>query len=208
MKLKSKIIVLAAGRSSRFGSPKPNLTILEKTLLQHQIDSLLQLTENPLIVLGFHSQKILEAHPDLTKNCQVIINPSPEEGQFSSLRLALEKTLGESVFILPVDAPAPKKEIWFKLENNSTSAWVVVPKYQDKGGHPVWLSPQFGEQLLSKTIPTNEHRLDIQIRNLKPSQYKSIEVGDPSVLVDLDTPADLESYLMRQTNQKPNTCTL
>ncbi|MBM4305083.1 MAG: nucleotidyltransferase family protein, partial [Deltaproteobacteria bacterium] len=42
MKLKSKIIVLAAGRSSRFGSPKPNLTILEKTLLQHQIDSLLQ----------------------------------------------------------------------------------------------------------------------------------------------------------------------
>jgi molybdenum cofactor cytidylyltransferase len=200
MKLKSKIIVLAAGLSSRFGNPKPNLKILEKTLLQHQIDSLLELTESPLIVLGFRSKQILEAHPDLTKNCKIIINPYPEQGQFSSLRLALEKTSGESVFILPIDTPAPKKEIWFHLENNSNSAWVVVPKYQGKGGHPVWLSSKFVEQLLSKTIPAEEQRLDIQIRNLKTLQYNAIEVGDPSILVDLDTPSDLESYLTRQAN--------
>ena len=83
------IVILAAGTSSRLGSPKQLLIFNNKTLLQHAIDTALNTgCKNVMVVLG--------AHFDLIKNqlthqpVQVIENKDWQEGMASSIRYALK----------------------------------------------------------------------------------------------------------------------
>ncbi|MFM8313716.1 MAG: NTP transferase domain-containing protein [Deltaproteobacteria bacterium] len=194
MKLKSKTILLAAGKSTRMGTPKPLLSFHGKTLLQFQIEKIKSIGSDPIVVLGYHSHDILKAHPNIEKNCQILVNPYPEHGQFSSLLLGLKTVHTESVFVLPIDTPAPQPGIWKSIQDKIADFWVMVPKFDTRGGHPVLLSSFFVKHLLESTIPASEQRLDLQIKKLSTVKYGTTCISDPSILVDLDTPQDLETY--------------
>lgn len=194
--LKSRVIILAAGNSTRMGSPKALLNLQGKTLLEFQLDALSLQPQKPIVVLGLHSEQILEAIPDLKNKANLAVNRNPELGQFSSLKLALSELNNEATFVLPLDTPAPGSNVWMEIERAIENFSVVVPNFHGRGGHPVWLSADFTEQLLRDGIPNSEQRLDFQIRKIKKELYRAVSVSDPSILIDLDTPEDLSAYLM------------
>lgn len=204
MVLNSKIIILAAGQSSRMTQPKALLPLFGKTLLEFQLDCVAKMGVVPLLVLGNYMQEIRNAISDLDSRAEIILNPHPNRGQFSSLKLALKKVGDSSVFILPLDTPAPEAGLWKLLEGNLKEHDCVVPNFKQRGGHPVLLSSVFSRALLSEDIPEDEQRLDLQIKKLDKHKHLSILCNHASILVDLDTPSDHEAYLKKdlQFNDK------
>lgn len=91
------VIILAAGASSRMGSPKQLLMYAGKTLLQHSIQAALGSMARPVIV-------VLGAHEDAIKtnlengNVQVVVNAAWQEGLASSIRYGINALVDTAPF--------------------------------------------------------------------------------------------------------------
>jgi CTP:molybdopterin cytidylyltransferase MocA len=143
---KFPLILLAGGRSSRMGTPKGLLDYQGHPWLLEQFRRFNAVSgRQVVIVLGFQHEQYVERIPWLEKAINqtlqqlgllisVVINPTPDYGQFSSLQSAISflqdnhpnlaelKTpnselvrLGDPIFgafILPVDVPCPGKEVF------------------------------------------------------------------------------------------------
>ena len=194
------VIILAAGKSKRMGTPKGLLDYDGKPFLQYQIEKLKEIgLSNFVIVLGRDMEVYLEKVPIL-KDCTIAINPSPERGVFSSIQCGLSeasKSNYEGSFILPVDVPCPRKEVWILLIVGMLDAGIMatVPKYEDKKGHPVFLSKEFVDYLLSRN---SDSRLDYEIRELANQQkVKIISVKDSTIILNLNTVEEWETFKVR-----------
>jgi len=174
-----------------------------------------------VIVLGFHQEQYFERIPWLRGArdeasvqsglaVSVVVNKTPEFGQFSSLQRAIPFILEKGwsgAFVLPVDVPGPQREVYSRLGagfNNELD--VVIPQYRSKGGHPVLLSRRFLGRLISLPVADNEARLDKQIRALSPEQVAKVRVRDPQVCLNINTLEEFRAFADRRDgNQlKPN----
>ncbi len=197
---KKCVIILAAGESKRMGSPKGLLDYEGEPFLQNQIEKLKEIgLSNFIIVLGKDLELYLEKVP-LLKDCIIVTNPSPERGVFSSIQCGLSEASKldfEGMFILPVDVPCPRKEVWILLIVGMVDAGitVTVPEFEDKRGHPVFLSKQFSESLLSRSI---DSRLDYEIREqINKQKVKIISVKDSTITLNLNTIEEWETFKVR-----------
>ncbi len=87
----------------------------------------------------------------------------------------------EHGFILPVDVPAPRADVWDTLA--AAADPVSVPTCSGRHGHPVCVTRAFAEQNILPAI-SREARLDQVIS--KHVCY--VEVGDEDVVANLNTP--------------------
>jgi molybdenum cofactor cytidylyltransferase len=190
------VIILAAGESQRMGKLKGLLDYMGKPFLSHQILCLKELGfSNIIVVLGKNYIQYREQIKEL-EDTKITINPNPEKGQFSSLLNGLsalsKKTQG--VYILPLDVPCPIRSVWVQLAENLslTHANVCIPEYEGKKGHPVLISEDFKQYLL--TCKTNS-RLDFEINKQKDMQKaKIISVKDKNITRNLNTPEEWEEF--------------
>ena len=146
-----------------------------------------------VIVLGYHQERYFERIPWLLSARQeasiqsglavsVVVNKTPELGQFSSLQSAIPFLLEKDwsgAFVLPVDVPGPRREIYDRLGAAlSKKVDVVIPHYRSKGGHPVLLSRRFLARLISLPFADDDARLDKQIRALSQERVAKVRVSD------------------------------
>lgn len=133
-------IILAAGASSRLGTPKQLLPYAGKTLLQYTVRVALDSIARPVIVvLGSEAEKI----KDNIDGAQVIVNTDWEEGMASSIRYgikALEKAdpSAEGAIILVCDQPYITSALLNELvtEHRKTGHPVVASSYDNTLGVP------------------------------------------------------------------------
>ena len=200
------LILLAGGKSARMGSPKGLLDyngipwILEQITRYNHI-------KNPRIYigLGYDHQKYFDVIPWF-KNAidnpykyngvevRVIINDMPELGAFSTLQKVLEKTEEHtSVMVQPIDVPLPNEQSLVAIikENNV----IVIPKCNNKNGHPVKLKSKFWSALLSIDLFVKDARLDTQIKIINTSSVTYIKVLDNSVYQNINTKEKWNNYL-------------
>jgi molybdenum cofactor cytidylyltransferase len=86
---KIAIIILAAGTSSRLGSPKQLLTFNGKTLLRHAVDAALGTgCQSVFVILGANIEVLREELKD--KPITIVENSGWKEGMASSIRCGLE----------------------------------------------------------------------------------------------------------------------
>lgn len=194
---KISVIILAAGESRRMGELKGLLDYKGKPFLSYQIKCLKDIGFwEIIVVLGKDYKHYQEKIPEL-KNTIITINPNPEKGQFSSIQyglLEVSKVNHLGVFILPVDVPCPEKEVWENLLKSlsSSNANVSIPSYQGKKGHPVIISEEFKEYLLTCKI---DSRLDFEINKQKDMEKaKIISVKDKNITRNLNTPEEWEEF--------------
>jgi molybdenum cofactor cytidylyltransferase len=82
-------IVLAAGDSRRMGYPKAILPLGPGTFLTRVLATLGEAgLGRPTVVLGKHAELVRKSLSGLP--AEIVVNPHPDLGQLSSLRLALE----------------------------------------------------------------------------------------------------------------------
>jgi len=195
------VIILAAGDSKRMGTPKGLLDFYGKPFLSCQIECMLEIGFIEIIVvLGKDKELYKENIPELNK-CKVILNPEPERGQFSSINCGLREVSElhrSGLFILPLDVPCPNKEVWkqlaFNLKLFETS--VLIPQFQGKKGHPVLISEEFKNYLLSCDSST---RLDYEIRKkTEQGKAKIISVNDNNITLNINTTEEWEAFKVKQ----------
>jgi molybdenum cofactor cytidylyltransferase len=120
------LILLAAGESSRLGTPKQLLMYKGKNLMQHTIDMTLTLGMDTFIVLGAYGEKI--QNQVNTYDAKIVENEEWNEGLASSIRKGLEGVLNsnpdtEAVILLLCDQPFLSAEILKQ----------ILEKYQETG---------------------------------------------------------------------------
>ena len=184
-------VILAGGKSTRFGAPKvlqnfggiPFLLCITRPLLQAGV-------ENIALVLGHQAKQLIPAVPGAEK-LQIIINRNYEAGQFSSIQAGV-RGMPDSltgVLLCLIDQPhihsTTYRTILDKVRRMVKKIW--IPTYRSKQGHPVFLPGWLLAEI--KRQPTG-----ISLRDLLlcfSNEIEKVEVDDPGILEDLDTPEDL-----------------
>jgi CTP:molybdopterin cytidylyltransferase MocA len=132
-------LILAAGTASRFGSPKIDARLGDRSLLAHVVDSARAAGLGHLVVVlgdwdppaaGFDFAGV-----------RVVRNPSPADGLSSSLRLGLA-ALGEmgsevqAALVLLADQPLVRTDVIAALLSADVppARTIVVPRYASGGG--------------------------------------------------------------------------
>jgi len=136
------IIILAAGRSARLGSPKQLLTYQGKNLLQHTIDIAFESQIGPIIVVLGSGKEEISAKLD-TNFLTIAENPNWESGMASSLVCGLN-TLNnlhpevESAIIMVCDQPFINAKLLRELikKQEETGCSIVASSYENIYGTP------------------------------------------------------------------------
>jgi len=183
-------IILAAGASSRMGTPKALLEYRGETFIGRLI-RLISVACSPVIVaVGHpHGDAIRAAGP----GAQFAVNPDPSRGQLSSLQcaLALVPEQTEGFLFQPVDCPAVAAETVTRIAGALREHPLVIPRYERQRGHPVGVRRELIAEFLA--LPAEASTKEIIRRHAARTYY--LDVDDAGVLGDVDDP---EAYRLLQ----------
>jgi len=190
-------IILAAGLSTRFGSPKPLANLkgttvieyLQKTLTDSQVDEI-------IIVLGAYHEEI-KTHILNHKKIKVVYNKDYNLGQTSSFKTGLRHTLEDSdgIMLLPADYPVVRREtIDLLIENFSKQkTLMLIPTHHGKKGHPPIFHGTLTETILKMDDSSGLNVLAKQ----NAFEVRLLEVDDPGILYTFNNPEELKDLLNR-----------
>ncbi len=183
-------VVLAAGLSRRMGQAKLLLLVDGRAIVRHAVEAVLAGgVDSAWVVTGPDVEPMAAALSGL--EIQIVVNPTPEEGQAGSVRAgiaALPETadtaliaLGDQPMLAPTIIPA-------LLAARRTSARpIVAPRYQDGQGNPVLFKREIFPELLRLT---GDQGARLVIRKDR-ARVEWVELDLP-MPPDVDTPADYE----------------
>ena len=185
-------IILAAGKSERFGAPKVLQSFKNVPFLVRIVDSLQQVNVDFIfLVLGFQTDKMIEKLPKI-ENVEIVINKDYEDGQFSSLQAGIRKlpTNTEGCLICLIDQPQIQSETVKKIlyESKLHSDRIIIPTFANRGGHPVYVPNSLFAEI--KNLSSSTSLRDVFAKNV--NLIHRFEINDPLMIEDIDTPNDLQ----------------
>ncbi|MEJ7693677.1 nucleotidyltransferase family protein [Daejeonella sp.] len=187
------IIILAAGRSSRLGSPKQLLSYRGKTLLQHSIDSAKQTGSNKVIVV-LGSGKDLIGNKIDTAGIEIAENPDWESGISSSIKAginALKKIAPDvdALILMVCDQPFADAEILKALIKKQTESGkaIVGCMYENTKGTPALFHSSLFPDLLALKGDTGAKKLFKKYKDA--ASFVSFKNGG----IDIDTSEDYQN---------------
>jgi CTP:molybdopterin cytidylyltransferase MocA len=163
------------------GAFKPLLPFGDKTVIECCVDYLREGgAETIVAVLGHRANEIR----DFIKNVTIAINSDPASQMGASIAIgvqALPATM-KAVVISLVDHPAVPATVVAKLiEEWQNGASIVIPTWQDRGGHPVLVDLALKNELLNLDRSGGLRAL------FKKHGAKRLPVDSPFVARDMDT---------------------
>ncbi len=181
-------VLLAAGTAARFGDNK----------LLHRLDDGRTLAEAA-------AQRLLEALPlsiaviragddvlhGLLYNAglRVVVCPLAGRGMGHSLACGVAAAAQAEAWVIALaDMPYIQCDTLLRVvQALSTGAAIVAPYYAGRRGHPV----AFGRGLFNELLDVEGDIGARQLLQRQPDRVYRLEVDDPGILQDIDTPADL-----------------
>lgn len=145
-------IILAAGESSRMGTPKALLDYRGETFVGRLVRVLGANSQPVLVVLGYHADVIRKKVP---ADAHVVVNLDPSRGQLSSLQTGLAALPAEAdgFAFIPVDSPAVESDTVAKLiqafDRRDPSTLFVIPRQSGRRGHPVVAARSIAAEFLA-----------------------------------------------------------
>ena len=182
-------VVPAAGTSRRFGSRKLLVDVGGTPLLQRTLDSLLDGGVQRVVVVIRAGDVFEGVHAIEDPRVSIVVNPDPERGMFSSIQIGLAAIAGPGpVLVIPADMPfVGAATVAAVVGRAAASDGVVIPVHDGRRGHPIALPGRLREQLLALDPATT---LKAALADLQAA-ITLLDVTDPGILRDVDTPADL-----------------
>ena len=189
--LRSIAIVTAAGSAERFGGKKMLADVGGEPMLDRTIRCLLEGDVSEIIVVvGTDGRSALERDVNAMNDARVrpVENRDPARGMFSSIQEGVRTASGDVLLVLPGDMPFVKADTVRRvIEEWTKRRGIVSPRYNGKRGHPVALPLGLRDEILATAATSNLH--EVIKRHL--DQRVDLDVDDPGIVKDVDTPADL-----------------
>ncbi|MEE2908692.1 MAG: nucleotidyltransferase family protein [Planctomycetota bacterium] len=186
-------VLLAAGRGRRLGgnkqlSPWPSVHGAG-TLISSAFDHISVACDEIIVVLGHRQAEIEEA---LRPRVHATIHTDADADMSRSIQVGIEFALRvEDVDCIllqlgdhPQVAPATLEAI---IQSAQSLDRAVAPQYQGQHGHPIAIPTRLAREIIETGLPGG---LAEWFRE-DESRRQFIEVDDPSVVMDIDTPQDL-----------------
>jgi molybdenum cofactor cytidylyltransferase len=179
-------LLLAAGSATRFGSDKLSHR------LPHGVPMALQAARHLHCVLPTIYAVVKPGTQELAlqlkdEGCQIVVCENAAEGMGASLACAARAAgkadgylvaLADMPFVRPSTIAAVRDAL-------AAGASLAAPYWRSRRGHPVGISGTFFDDLLA--CKGDEGAKQLFARN----EVRKVAVGDPGVIRDIDTPADL-----------------
>ncbi|MDN4523862.1 nucleotidyltransferase family protein [Fictibacillus fluitans] len=185
-------ILLAAGCSSRMNKVKALLQWQGTSLIAYQIKAIHSSgIKEIVVVLGFRAHELkkeLDGH-----FVKLVINPDYSSGKCSSIRAGCHGMDNHSTgaLIAAVDQPLlPGVLCQMDKFHQSDPESIIIPVHNGKRGHPILLPNHLYPELLLISEETEGLRNIIRRHHNK---VKFMETDNPSILLNLNTPADYEA---------------
>lgn len=192
-------VILAAGDSSRMGRDKALLpwppqsegsSATADTFLSAAIKLFLSQVDVVLVVVGRNEAALTSVA--YANGASLVVNPDPQRGQFSSLRVGLQEVLNrgrDAAMITLVDRPPVRAETLAALEAAFEQAtadrkWAAIPEYQGQHGHPILA----GRELLEAFLKAPETSNAREVEHEHQANIAYIPVDDPLVAANINTP--------------------
>jgi len=181
-------VVLAAGRSRRFGSDKRQHRLGQQNLLQQSLSKPLALgVPTTLILRPDDSSQLAALVGDFIDQplLSIVYAADADAGMGHSLASAAAGMVGfDQVMVLLADMPWIEVDTLRLLLSRGNSERIVVPLHRGRRGHPVLFGRRWFTALggLEGDIGARE------LLRANSAVIDEVEVSDPGVLRDVDTP--------------------
>ncbi len=182
------VVILAAGASTRMGTPKQLLDYQGQPLLRHAAEVALATScQRVIVVLGCRSQQLREALRGLPVT--IVENPDWEGGMGTSIRAGVaiaEQEKLDGVILGLADQPLITPQILDTLIQTHVASGhaIVTSQYAGTVGVPVFFSREYFPHLLGLE-PSQGCKGVI----LKHTQH-AMRLDCPEAEMDVDTPED------------------
>lgn len=199
-------VILAAGDSTRMGTPKalladadgrPFVARIVRTFASAGV-------ANIVIVTGAQHDAIVDAitadRPPIAP--RVVRNPDPSRGPLSSLWVGLDAAAHpdlEAILMTLVDVPMVRAATIRAVIGawRRTRAPVVRPAIGDRHGHPVLFERGVFDEL--RHAPLSEGAKAVV--HAHAGQLVNVAVDDEGCLIDIDTAADYEAVIRKMNSE-------
>jgi len=190
MKRRLEGIILAAGESRRMGYPKPLLDIGGRTFIEHIAETMLAVVPRLVIVIGAHRERVRAAIPRDAR-IAIVENPDYSRGQLSSLKVGIGVIQPDSAgaIVHLGDHPMVRVETFRAIVDSyhRTGKPIVIARHDGRRGHPVI----FDRAMFAELLSAPEEEGARHVVNADPSRVAYVDLNDPGINLDLDTPSDL-----------------
>jgi molybdenum cofactor cytidylyltransferase len=187
-------IVLAAGESSRFGSPKLVADIGGEPLLTRTIRCLLDGGVPHVVVVVSTTGPGAPLTPAVVpllgdSRVRLVANRDPSRGMFSSIQAGCAAADGgDPVLVLPGDMPFVRSStVAAVLARYAEAHQLVSPRHDGRRGHPIAMPPALRAEILNADPAMTLHDL---LKSREPSRVY-VDVDDAGIMRDVDRREDL-----------------
>lgn len=188
--MKTGVIILAAGGSSRMGSPKQLLQYRGQSLIRRAAETALEsIYDRVVVVIGNEAEQIKAEIDDLSVS--VIENRAWRDGMSTSIRTGIDelaKDDPDAVVLMLCDQPFLTAEILNDLvfTHFKSTEPIVASTYDGIQGVPAFFTRQFFDELRSLTADEGARRVILK------HQQSVATVAFPEGAFDVDTPDEYE----------------
>ena len=189
MRFRPTIVIPAAGSGSRFAGPRHKLeqpfgggTVLGATM-RHAVQ-----TQLPVVVITTEALQPVVSALLATRDIVVLGAGEAARGMGHSIAAGVSERSGAPGWlVLPGDMPLVQPETLLAVATALEQHAVVYAQHRGRRGHPVGFGAELYSELILLTGDEGARRLIARY----PAHGQ--EVDDLGVLLDIDTPADLET---------------
>lgn len=180
------MVILAAGRATRFGATKQLAVRDGRPLIAHVVRAAVRADVGRVLVVVGHDADAVASAARAAGPVSIVVNPDHADGQATSLRVGLDEAAAaqvEAVVVLLADEPDVSADaIAAVAAATAAERPVVRARYDDGEGHPIGLH----RTVLTDAVIDGQDR---GARHLLASAT-TVPVAGPRPQ-DVDTPADL-----------------
>lgn len=186
------IIILAAGASSRMGTPKQLLLYQGRSFLSYIVEAAIASMCHPIVVvLGANAEQIKS---EVSFRVQVVENTRWTEGMSSSIAVGMQALVNqniEGVVITLCDQPFVSTQIIDQLiaTYRLTGKSIVACEYAGTLGVPAFFSRAFFPELMTLGATEGAKHL------IKKYSAQVFSVPFSKGAIDIDTPQDYEHLI-------------
>ena len=191
--MKTGVILLAAGSSSRLGRPKQLINYQGKTLIQKAIEAAQYSAADDLVVVLGSNPELIQTGIE-SKEVPVLVHTRWEEGMSSSmqcgLRYLLETSQVEQVILMLCDQPYVSQELLDQLINlkKASGKGIVACSYAGTVGVPALFDQTYFPELLA--LQGTEGAKKVILNHQADTFLEDFPLG----AVDLDTEEDVLKF--------------